>query len=257
MTPSKVAQRLGQWRTHIKMLEASAKTRPQNAALATMLRSKISTSLETGTFIHIPLPFPEGMNNEDRRERVGLSPTFQAERSASELRLQDDLRDGAEGMRKSMWRFRIGEEVSQLDRLGWYTVMVTLTVDPSVADGRQVVEDGKAWAAFLLRCAEVSRKAGGVPQPQRGGPPRTDYFRHVGVAEHGASRVHHHLHGLLDFRWLPSGGSGTTTGRAAPSRRFRSSLASVRYGTMVSRRGRRRSALLVISGRESAVSSGL
>ena len=205
MNAARVAQRLGQCATHIKMLEATSADHPERAARALALRNRISTSLEIGNFIHIPCPYGHwGMNLEDRRERLGLSPTYNGVRSAREARLQDDLRDGAEGMRKQLWNFRIGEEVEQLDKLDWFTVMVTLTVDPSIADGRRLIEDGKAWSAFLQRCAEVSRQACGVPQRQRGGPPLADYFRHVGVAEHGASRDHHHVHGLLHFKSLPS-----------------------------------------------------
>ena len=162
MNAARVAQRLGQCATHIKMLEATSADHPERAARALALRNRISTSLEIGNFIHIPCPYGHwGMNLEDRRERLGLSPTYNGVRSAREARLQDDLRDGAEGMRKQLWNFRIGEEVEQLDKLDWFTVMVTLTVDPSIADGRRLIEDGKAWSAFLQRCAEVSARRAG------------------------------------------------------------------------------------------------
>ena len=205
MNAARVAQRLGQCATHIKMLEATSAEHPERAARALALRNRISTSLEIGNFIHIPCPYGHwDMNLEDRRERLGLSAKYCGVRTKREQRLQDDLRSGAEGMRKQAWNFRIGEEVEQLDKRDWYTVMVTLTVDPSIADGREVIEDGKAWSAFLQRCSEVARQACGLAQRHRGGPPRTEYFRYVGVAEHGASRDHHHVHGLLHFRSLPA-----------------------------------------------------
>ena len=140
--------------------------------------------------------------DELQHRATGQWPAARPKAAADELDVW--LRDGAEQQRQQNWSWRTGEEMEHLCvNDTWWPLFVTLTVDPAEADPRAIIEDGREWAAYRQRVAEVVRQTMGVAQPQDGGPKRAEYMRYVGVVEHGKSREHHHIHALLWLKEIP------------------------------------------------------
>lgn len=152
----------------------------------------------------MPCPFGDwDKSYHQRRVDLGLPARYVARRTREVTRLSQWLSESATECRKASWVWRVGEECTLRALEGWYPLFVTLTVDPSRADAREIMENGDEWRRYRVRMAEVVRKAGGYSQPQQGGPPVSDYFRYFAVVEHGSTREHHHLHALLWLRHVP------------------------------------------------------
>ena len=133
-----------------------------------------------------------------RTEGAGRGRTEQA----ASGKLQNFLKDAALAARCQRWEFRVAEEMRA--NAGWYVVWASLTFDPKAWDPEYELRENRAFDRFAMRMAESVRMALGLRQPQDGGPQRSDYCRHVGVVEHGVSRLHHHIHALFWCRDVPT-----------------------------------------------------
>lgn len=163
--------------------------------------------LEEGYLMDIPVELQDlgitswRMTVPERRRALALPDKQKFLAVGSAKRLAQYLDDGRTGLRRSEWIWRIGQCMEQLKR--WYPFFITLTVDPHVADAREIMEDPSAFKSYRQKLAEVIRRVVGVSQRSKGGPPVTDYMRYSAVIEHGKSRTHHHLHALIWCRDIP------------------------------------------------------
>lgn len=207
LSASSIIARLAWLREGIDLLAES-----NLRSLAQQLSSELSFQLERGNLIDIPPSLAcRGVRwldpLDERLASWGGNPksiTRFEEYHDEVRRLSDHFQHVSSEARSSSWSWRIGEENRSLLDLGWWPFFVTLTVDPSLADARRIMEEGIEWRRYRQRVAEVVRRELGLRQPSKSGPPVADYFRYAAVVEHGGSRDHHHIHAMLWCRDIPS-----------------------------------------------------
>lgn len=207
LTPSSIIARLAWLREAVDLLAES-----NLRDLSRQLSYQLTIQLELGNLIDIPpclasrdVKWLDPL--EERLKSWGGNPRSitKFEEYRYEVRkLSDHFQSVSAEARSSSWAWRIGEENRYLLDLGWWPFFVTLTVDPSLADARRIMEEGVEWRRYRQRVAEIVRLHLCLRQPSKGGPPVADYFRYAAVVEHGGSREHHHIHALLWCRDVPS-----------------------------------------------------
>lgn len=114
------------------------------------------------------------------------------------------LKELSTASRIAGWQYRIGAELARARDHNWYTLLCTLTVDPSITDPEELLHEGTEWRRYRTRLSEEVRKQLHLEQPQRGGPRRDTYCRYFAIIEHGKSRQHHHIHALFFCKDIPT-----------------------------------------------------
>ena len=158
------------------------------------------------------------LNYPQTLQELGMKPemTFRERKqclgiSDEGVLMEDDERRFIEHMaqkshrtRKANWSWRIAQEAEEKQKLGWYPFFVTLTVDPLMANPRELWKEGKAFRKYIRVLAEVVANELGEPPPRK--PPyrsESEYVTYCGVIEHGKSRLHDHGHFVIWLRAIP------------------------------------------------------
>ena len=117
--------------------------------------------------------------------------------------LKKDLARSASEARQGEWRWRIAEEAKLRSALRWYPFFVTLTIDPARIDNDEKFWKAKHVRDFIRKVTDKVTDALGHERIRHSGIKQEEYVVWVGVLEHGASGVHHHMHILLWCREVP------------------------------------------------------
>lgn len=127
--------------------------------------------------------------------------------------------------RKIGWEDRIGEEAERAVELGWYPLFITLTADheklPPQFNGCKdtFFKDPKLSTGFFLqRLREHVRQKLGYKQ---GAVSTPEFFRYVGVIEHGQQGNHPHFHCLALCKDIPEEWKKDPNDRNPVRRNFR------------------------------------
>ena len=172
-----------------------------------LVREELSDILDSGilTYPHTleQHGVEEDMTLQEKKSSLGIS-SVPIDRTWVEDKFLQDLANKADKVRKGNWSWRIGTEAQEKHLLGWYPFFVTLTVDPSKADPKEIWKDTRELRKYIRRLSDIVCKELGHP-PARKKPyrPESDYVTYAGVIEHGKSREHHHGHFVIWMREIP------------------------------------------------------
>ena len=171
-------------------------------------RAECSSFLARGILSYPPSLMSCGLRPDqthlERREVLGLGPSFGSDDPEC-VRFQEMLATAGRRCLRSNWIWRIGQECRERALEGWFGFFVTLTVDPSrVADAERMWREGREFRRYIRRLGKVAARACGLPRAIHDGASVSDFVRHVGVIEHGASQHHHHMHLLIWMRDIPA-----------------------------------------------------
>lgn len=144
----------------------------------------------------------KNMSFHEKKEALGLSSSVR-EKTAGEIEFEEFLEQSAAKTRQTNWLWRVGAAAADLQEKGWFPFFVTLTVDPSKANPRDLWQEGDAFRRWKRQMSLVVTRALGHPPAHKSNVPDSVYFRYFGVLEHGQSRVHDHMHVLLWLREIP------------------------------------------------------
>ena len=141
----------------------------------------------------------------------------------SEEKFLNDMAHKASVIRKANWSWRIGQEAEELQREKWHPFFVTLTVDPSRCDPKELWQKGREFRKYIRRLVNVvCKELGHPPAHKKPYRPESEYVKYAGVIEHGQSREHHHGHFVIWLRAVPA------SWRACPNAGIRNPAARVR-----------------------------
>ena len=192
-------------RTDLLLLSRSDHT---NDDILDAVKSELSDLLDSGILNYPPTLAQLGLNKhqslEERKSAFGIVDA-QHYRSSQEMDFLKDMVFKAENARKGNWSWRIGNEAAEKHEQGWHPFFVTLTIDPSRYEPKQVWQDGREFRKYIRRLAKVVCKVLGHPPPHKKPyRPESDYVTYAGVIEHGKSREHHHGHFVIWLRDIPA-----------------------------------------------------
>ena len=187
--------------TTMKML-----VRANKYAEAEKIREIWEKNLREGKIKEFPNTLGKSWNwkltKTEREERLKIEPHFKMKEDAPRVKkLISWLKDIGKMTQSHHWQWRISQAMEENKE--WYPFFITLTVDPSRADAREIMEGGKEWQAYKLRISETIRQKLGVLQSNRGGPKIGEYFQYAAIIEHGKSREHHHIHSIMWMKDIP------------------------------------------------------
>lgn len=164
--------------------------------------------LEYNTLLYPPhfgaIGFPKNQTFSEFKEKLGFTPSPKID---DVLDLEKYLKERAANARRAEWIWRIGQAAEELQEEGWYPFFITLTVDPMRHNPRDVFDykgQGKSpWQQFLHKLTLLVCKQLGHRPYHKTNEPRDRYVKYVAHIEHGQSREHHHLHGIVWLREIP------------------------------------------------------
>lgn len=140
----------------------------------------------------------------DRKKEFGI-PLEGFETTQNEDRFIQSMAFKAANMKKANWAWRIGQESKEKHSLGWFPFFVTLTVDPSQTDPKELWQKGRAFRKYIRRLSNVvCKELGHPPAHKKPYRPESEYVTYAGVIEHGKSREHHHGHFIIWLRTIPA-----------------------------------------------------
>lgn len=180
----------------------------QHRALSGDCRKAIHYILEYNTLLYPPhfgaLGFPKNQTFSEFKAKLGFDPSPKIDDVED---LEKFLKERAANARRSEWIWRIGQAAEELQRDQWYPFFITLTVDPFRHNPRDVFDykgQGRSpWQQYLHRLTLLVCKELGERPYHKTNQPRDRYVRYVANIEHGKSREHHHLHGIVWLRTIP------------------------------------------------------
>ena len=175
-------------------------------------KREVTHYLETTQFLHphvlTTLGISPDMSFQQRKQALKIPPSTHVP-NEFELEMEYKFQEQADASRKALWMWRVGAEAMDMAESGWYPFFVTLTLDgDKVGDTQEfwkTPEHGKSAVQWYCRqLCNIVTKEMGHRRAHKAGVPESEYVRHVAVIEHGASRNHHHLHGLFWLRAIPA-----------------------------------------------------
>lgn len=211
MTPQQHQALAARVRTDLDLIERS----PVFGKLSGTIRRQVSEDLEKqfDGLGYSNLIYPHSLEKlglredqkmEQRKEILRFEPSH-FDPSNEEQRLVDMLQEGADCSLSHEWQWRVGEHCRFMNDKGWYPFFVTLTVDPLYHDPEEVFGLGAtALRDYLKKLARVAMKECGLTRSEMHKASDRDYLHHFFSVEHGKSGHHHHAHGILWFREIPS-----------------------------------------------------
>jgi hypothetical protein len=175
------------------------------------IESELRDILDSRILIYPPTLKEYGIDEntsfEDKKDLLHVT-TPSISITDNEAKFMDSMQEKADKARKHNWRWRIANEASEKQKLGWYPFFVTLTVDPNNWDAEKLWKEGRAFRRYIKKLATISARCVGHPPPHKKTKlwpyrPESDYITYAGVIEHGSSREHHHAHFLIWMREIP------------------------------------------------------
>ena len=211
-------------RQNIGLLNRTA--RLDRDLLIDAVKSELADILDSGIISYPPTLLRLGTDwystLDQRKLALGVTET-RREVCAADQKFLDHMKQKAENGRKQNWQWRISEEASEKQKLGWYPFFITLTVDPSnvrfdeshpehrpgVTDPESLWKNGREFRLFIRSLVNIVCEELGHPPAHKKTKtfdyrPESDYVTYAAVIEHGKSREHHHAHMLVWMREIPS-----------------------------------------------------
>lgn len=206
---NKASKHIAEMRTNLKLMD---KSKEVSGASIRAAREELTLYLEDNFLKYPPsmklIGLKPGMSLVERKQHLRVDK-FSGELTSEEIELQAKFTELADENRKANWMWRIGAQCVEMDELGWFPYFITLTLDPNKVDDTEafwkVPIKGKTVLQWYLRklCNVVTKEMGHIPA-HKSGVPQTEYVKHVCSIEHGATRLHHHLHGIIWMRCVPA-----------------------------------------------------
>ena len=116
------------------------------------VRSELEHILDSSILIYpqtlLALGIHDGLTYAESKEVLGVKQTRQ-QLTENQEKFLDAMADKAVIARKMDWQWRVAQEHEDKTAQGWYPFFITLTVDPKVADPKDVWQDSKPLRQYI------------------------------------------------------------------------------------------------------------